>query len=149
MTQWYLIVIGIILVVISVVGFILPVTPTGFTITLVNEVCNSDIGQLAQLFGGDLLKICQYFQLMVYGIYAAGIIGIALIIVGFVIPRKNKTVCSYCNFVGKTENDLLEHMGKNHLDKSPYKCEHCDFIGITKEIIWNHYNDKHPDERQW
>ena len=147
--KWLLVGIGIFLVVISVGGFIIPVASTGFTITQVNQVCNSDFGQLAQMFAGDLLKICQDFQLMVYGIYAAGIIGIALIIIGLVIPLKKKTVCSYCNFVGKTENDLLEHMGNNHLDKSPYKCGECDFIGITEEILWNHYKDKHPDKKKW
>jgi len=147
--KWLLVGSGIFLVVISVGGFFLPVTSTGFTITQVNEVCNSDFGELAQLFAGDLIKICQDFQLSAYVIYAAGIIGIALIIVGFVIPRKNKTVCPYCNFVAKSENDLLEHKAKNHLDKSPYKCGECDFIGITEEILWNHYKDKHPDKKKW
>jgi len=148
-TKWLLVGIGIVLVVLFVAGFTVPFTSTGFSIIQVNDVCKSDLGQLGQLFGGDLLKICQDFQLIAFAIYGAGIVGIVLIIVGFIISVKKKTVCSYCNFVGKTENDLLEHMGNNHLDKSPYKCEHCDFIGISEEILWNHYKDKHPEEKKW
>jgi len=147
--KWLLVGIGIFLLVLFVAGFIVPYNSTGFSIIQVNDVCKSDLGLLAQLFAGDLLKICQDFQLIVFGIYGAGIVGIVLIIVGFIIPVKKKTVCPYCNFVGKTENDLLEHKANNHLDKSPYKCKHCDFIGISEEILWNHYKDKHPEEKKW
>jgi len=74
-----------------------------------------------------------------------------LIIVGAVVSgsKIETLVCPYCNFVAKSENDLLEHKTKNHLDKSPYKCGECDFIGITEEILWNHYKDKHPDKKKW
>ncbi len=149
MARTEVITVGALLLLAGIIGFIFPVTSTGFTIIQVNDVCTSDLGQLGQMFGGDLMKICSDYQLLTYGIYASGIMGIVLIIVGFVIPLRKKTICSYCNFVGKTENELLEHNAKNHLDKSDYKCGECDFIGITEEILWNHYNDKHPDKKKW
>ena len=150
------IIIGISLLVIAVIGYFTPYTSTYFTIPQVHEICQTDMVQLAQsmelMIGSqELTKICMDFRNLAFAIYGLGAVGIILIIVGAVIQRgkESSTVCSYCNFVGKTEAELLDHKAKNHLDKSPYKCGHCDFIGITEEILWNHYNDKHPDEKKW
>jgi len=149
---------GAVLLVIAVIGYVIPVNDvtTGgspITITIPNAIgiCNSDLGQLGQAYNSEVAQSCSMYSLMVMGIYGSGILGIVLIIVGAVTggKKESSTVCSYCNFVGKTEAELLEHKAKNHLDKSPYKCEHCDFIGISEEILWNHYKDKHPDEKKW
>jgi len=143
---------GIFLLIIAIIGYFSPISE-GFTAPQVNELCSSDLGQLGQFFGGkDIRDICRTYEMATFAIYGLGLIGIILIIVGAVVSGKigkdTSTVCKYCNFVGQTEAELLDHKAKNHLDKSPYKCEHCDFIGITEEILWNHYNDKHPDKKK-
>jgi len=151
---------GAILLVIAVIGYVIPindVTTEGLpiTITIPNAVgiCNSDMGQLSQVYNSEVAQSCSMYSLMIMGIYGSGILGIILITVGAVVSGKigkdTSTVCKYCNFVGQTEAELLGHKAKNHLDKSPFKCEHCDFIGITEEILWNHYKDKHPDKKKW
>jgi len=141
---------GIVLLVIAGIGFVIPVDE-GYSIPNVNDLCSSGMGQLAQMFGSDVQRECQQFKYLTYGIYGLGLTGIVLIIVGAVVSgsKIETLVCPYCNFVAKSENDLLEHKTKNHLDKSPYKCGECDFIGITEEILWNHYKDKHPDKKKW
>ena len=152
MAKTGLIVTGIILLVLAGLGFVTPVTDTGFTIAGVNNLCQSGYGQLGQLFSGDLQQICGQFQLMMYGIMGGGLIGIILLIVGLVVPSKSggKTLtCSYCNFVAMSEAELLKHGSDKHLDKSPFVCEHCDFIGFTEEILWNHYSNEHPDKKKW
>lgn len=143
---------GIVLVIIAGIGFIFPINDRGYSIPQVNELCTSGLGQLGQLFSGDLQQICQEFRYLTYGIYGIGVIGIILVIVGAVVPSKKngKTLtCPYCNYVATLDSELLKHKADNHLDKSPYKCEHCDFIGITEEVLWNHYNDKHHGKKKW
>ena len=128
-----------------------PVNNSQYTAIQLDELCSAGWSQLALFFGNqDFVKGCQNMKIITFGIYGAGIIGIILVIVGALYPKnKESDVCPYCNFVAMSENELLDHKAKNHLDKSRYKCEHCDFIGITNEILWNHYNDKHPDKKKW
>lgn len=152
MAETPLIVLGLFLLGLTALGYLVPVTDNGFTIPGVNNLCQSGLGQLGQLFSGDVQQTCNQYQLMLYGMYGLGIIGIILIIVGAVKPsisKKNVLTCPYCNFVPQSESELVKHKAENHLDKSPYKCEYCDFIGITEEVLWNHYNDKHPNEKKW
>ena len=150
--------IGVLLIVLAVGGYFIPMPftlagePASNAIPNVVAFCDSGIGQFAQM-SPEIVKICSEFNTLMLGIYGSGLIGIILIIVGAVVSGKigkdTSTVCKYCNFVGQTEAELLDHKAKNHLDKSPFKCEHCDFIGITEEILWNHYKDKHPDKKKW
>ncbi len=147
---------GIILLFIAIIGYYYPISFTiagesmSATIPDMVAFCESGLGQFAQL-SPEVVRVCSEYNTFMYGIYGSGLLGIILIIVGAATSAKKEssTVCSHCNFVGKTEADLLDHKAKNHLDKSPYKCGHCDFIGITEEILWNHYNDKHPDKKKW
>jgi len=147
--------IGIFFLIIAIIGYNVPLpitladTTTNLTIPKVVAFCDSGLGQLGQMLA-QVAMVCSEYNNFMMGIYGSVLLGIILIIVGSVTGKKKKSaVCSYCNFVAKSENELLEHKSKNHLDKSPYKCEHCDFIGITEEILWNHYNDKHPNEKKW
>ena len=144
---------GVVLLIIAFIGYTFPVTDTNLTITQVNDLCASNLGQLAQMFGEqDIRKNCLEYKYMTFGIYGFGLIGIILIVVGAIIPSSSKgntLTCPYCNYVAYTDTDLLKHKADNHLDKSPYKCGHCDFIGITEEVLWNHYNEKHPKEKKW
>jgi hypothetical protein len=144
---------GIIFLGIAIIGYIVPVNDEGWSIPDVTALCNSGMGQLGQAFSGDIVKVCSEYNMMLYGIYGSGLIGIILLIVGSVIPesksKEKSLTCKYCNFVAMSEPELLKHNSENHLDKSPYVCEHCDFIGITEEILWNHYNDDHSDKKKW
>lgn len=143
---------GAILLGIAILGFLYPINDMGWSVPQVHELCSSGLGQLGQVFSGDIQKICLEFRYITYGIYGLGLIGIILVIVGVVISSKSKEktlTCAYCNFVATSETELLQHKSDKHLDKSPYKCGHCDFIGITEEILWNHYDDEHPKEKKW
>jgi len=150
--------VGALLLLVAIIGYYFPIPFTLAGETVSNAIpnvvafCESGIGQFAQL-SPEIVKICSEFNTLMLGIYGSGLLGIILIIVGAVVSGKigkdTSIVCKYCNFVGQTEAELLDHKAKNHLDKSPFKCEHCDFIGITEEILWNHYKDKHPDKKKW
>jgi len=158
MDRGVLIGLGVLLIVLAVGGYITPLsitladTTVNLTIPQVVAFCESGLGQFAQL-SPQVVMVCSEYNNFMLGIYGSGLLGIVLIIVGAVVSGKigkdTSTVCKYCNFVGQTEAELLDHKAKNHLDKSPFKCEYCDFIGITEEILWNHYKDKHPDEKKW
>jgi len=145
---------GVFFMVIALIGYVTPITDQGYSIPQADNLCQSGVGQISQFFSRDARENCSIFNIMTIGIYFSSVLGLVLTIVGAVIPTgssKNKSslICPFCNFVAKSETDLLDHKAKNHLDKSPYKCEHCDFIGITEEILWNHYNDNHPNEKKW
>jgi len=150
---------GIVLIFIAGFGYVIPISEVmdgvSIAITIPESVgfCSSTAGQLSQAYYGEAVKTCSEYNIMLYGIYASGLVGIILLVVGVVISesksKEKSLTCKYCNFVALSEPELLKHNSENHLDKSPYKCEHCDFIGITEEILWNHYNDEHPDKKKW
>ena len=153
--------VGIFFLLIGGTGFLMPYSVwnenlrgTQFaeiTIPEIHDLCASGLGQLGQAFSGDIQKACSEFRIVTYGIYGSGIIGLILIIVGAVVPGKNRTwICEFCNYAASTEAEMINHKNQKHLAKSSeYTCEHCDFIGRTEEELWDHYNDKHPKEKKW
>jgi len=150
-------VIGITLIILAGIGVIYPVSDIGFTIITLNDLCNSDLGQLAQLFermtgSVTIDEKCSEIRYTTYAIFGIGLIGIIIVIIGAIIPSKTKEktlTCPYCNFVALSNTEIEKHKADNHLEKSPYKCGHCNFIGLTEEILWNHYVEKHPNEKRW
>ncbi len=97
MAKGGLIVGGAVLLVIAVIGYVIPindVTTEGFpiTITIPNAVgiCNSDMGQLGQVYNSEVAQSCSMYSLMIMGIYGSGILGIVLIAVGAVVSRKKE-----------------------------------------------------------
>jgi len=106
---------GIILLIIASLGYIFPVTDQGHTIPVINDLCNSGIGQLGKFFSGDIQQGCQQYQYMTYGIYAFGLIGIILIIAGAVAPGGKKEY-HYTREVEETEeeDDSLEILKKRY-----------------------------------
>ncbi len=147
---------GIFLLVLTIIGYIIPLNDLGWTAPETNDLCTSNLGKLGQLFSGDAQQVCSQMKYLTFAIYGFGLIGIILLIVGLVVPSKLKSnfkeksmTCKYCNFIAMSEHKLLKHNSEKHLEKSPYVCEHCEFIGITEEILWNHYNDEHPDKKKW
>jgi len=120
------------------------------TIPELHDLCSSGLGQLGQAFSGDIQKGCSEIRIVAYGIYGSGIIGLILIIVGAVVPGKNRTwTCKFCNYATSTEAEMINHKNRKHLEKTGYICEHCAFIGRTEGELLDHYNDKHPNEKKW
>ena len=105
---------GITLLFIAIIGYFYPVTE--LTIPQVNDLCVSGIGQLGQLFSGDVQKICREFSYLMFGIYGFGLIGIILIIVGSVVPGKKKEV----------ESNLEERYAKGELTKGEFESKKSD-----------------------
>ena len=124
---------GIVLLIFGVIGYQIPVTNTGYTIPGANNLCNTDLARLGQLFSGDLQQVCGQYQLMLYGIYGLAIIGIILIIVGATIPKsfqksKSKYICGYCKYVAESERELHNHS----LNCQEYEKETSDRIISSK-----------------
>ncbi len=81
---------GFLLIIVAGAGYLYPVTDTKLTIPQVNDVCATGLGQMGQMFSGDVIKICREFGYLMYGIYGSGIGGLILIIVGAIISGKKK-----------------------------------------------------------
>lgn len=111
------------------------------------------VNAIESLVGGWAVVSPEYnamVQELMIG-YVLALIGIIMLVVGIVLSRESKKTsltCTYCNFIGLSEGEILKHYSENHLDKSPFKCAHCDFIGFTEQILWSHYDDKHPDKKK-
>jgi len=108
---------GALFLIIAAIGYFWE-TNTGFTYPQVNEYCNSDLGKLAQYWGDrDIRRNCNTFQMITFGIYGAGIIGIILIIVGAIYTTKKSIyLCDHCKFAASTEAELYNHSVKEHKD---------------------------------
>lgn len=90
-----IIIVGISLLIIAVSIYVMPindVTTEGYPITvtvpLAVGICNSDMGQLGQVYNFEVAKSCSMYNLMSLGMYGSGIAGIALIIVGAIKKSK-------------------------------------------------------------
>ena len=59
------------------------------TVPEIYELCNSGLGQLAKAFSSEIVETCGQIKLVTYGISGAGLLGIILIVVGAVVPKKN------------------------------------------------------------
>jgi len=116
MAKGGLIVGGAVLLVIAVIGYVIPVndvTTEGFpiTITIPNAVgiCNSDLGQLGQVYSSEVAQSCSMYSLMVMGIYGSGILGIVLIAVGAGMSGKKKE-----NYEKEVDDDALDILDKRY-----------------------------------
>ena len=125
---------GIILFFIAVIGYFYPISE-GYTAPQLNDLCTSDWGKLGQLFGGqDTRESCNILQMMTFGIYGFGLIGIILIIVGAVVPGQSP--------VQPSQQELRPSQKRKE-----WLCEHCDFNSITEEGLKVHYIKVHPDKK--
>jgi len=99
---------------IAIIGYFIPVTGTGFTIPQVNDLCASGLGQLGQLFSGDVQKICREFGYLMYGIYGFGIIGLILIIGGAVASGEKKIVTTRTVEETKEDDSAIDLLKKRY-----------------------------------
>jgi putative membrane protein len=82
------ILVGILFLVISGIGFAYPVNEDGHPIVQAHKICSSSLGQLEQFFEGQSAEeSCEQIKLISYGVYGFGLIGIFFVIVGAVISR--------------------------------------------------------------
>jgi len=109
---------GVLFLIIAAIGYFWQLD-SGFTYPQVNEYCSSDLGKLAQYWGDkDIRQICNNVQMITFGIYGAGIIGIILIIVGGIYTTKKSIyLCDHCKFAASTEAELYNHSVKEHDDE--------------------------------
>ena len=77
---------GIILFLIAGFGYIYPINDEGWTIPSSNDLCSSGLGELGKMFSGDVRENCSLIKILTIGIYAFGLIGLILIIVGSLVP---------------------------------------------------------------
>ncbi len=115
--------IGIFLLFLAGLGFIYPVNDSGHTIVQADELCSSDLGQLAQFFvGRSAQESCQQIKLMSYGVYGFGLIGIILVIVGAVVSGGQKEVHHYREVKGDDNplDILKKRLAKGEISQDEY-----------------------------
>jgi len=114
--------IGILFLMISIIGFTLPISVTladttmYLTIPQVVAVCDSWVGQFAQMLA-QVAMVCSEFNNLLMGVYGSGLLAIILIIVGVVIKSKKIWICEQCNYALNSEADLINHKIDKHPDK--------------------------------
>jgi len=92
-TNWVLLIVGFILIIFAGISYVYPAFPTGLTWTMANDICNGGFGDLIKAFGGvESRQLCNMASMITMAIYGASIIGIILIIVGMVVPKKKEKI---------------------------------------------------------
>jgi len=90
-TNWILLIVGIILIIFTGFSYAYPAFPTGLTWTMANDICNGPLGELGKVLGPqEIRQVCTMASMITMAIYGASIIGLILIIVGTVVPKKKE-----------------------------------------------------------
>jgi len=107
---------GILLIFLGIVGYNTPLSEStmgGQTISVTIPeavgICNSGMGQLGQAYSGEAVKTCSEYNMLIYGIYGSGILGIVLIAFGAVMSRKMEEYSER-----KVEDDALDILEKRY-----------------------------------
>jgi len=79
---------GLILFAIAFIGYTYPISDNGYTIPQYDQLCDSGVGQLGQLFSRNAQQDCGLANTLVLGTYGIGLIGLILFIVGLVVPKR-------------------------------------------------------------
>ncbi len=120
---------GIILVLLGLVAYFIPIGDEGFTAPQIHQICSNDWVQFGLMFDteGNLRQLCNTFSIITTAIYGLVVVGIVLFIVGAL--KKGKP-------------EYKKQPGG-------YICEHCNFIGKTEVELLDHYTDAHPNSKKW
>jgi len=87
-TNWVLLIVGIILIIFAGISYAYPVFPLGLTWTMANDICNGPLGVLGKALGTqEIRQVCTMASMITMAIYGASIIGFILILVGMVVPK--------------------------------------------------------------
>ncbi len=90
MSNWVLLIVGIVLIIFAGIAYAYPAFPLGLTWTMANDICNGPLGELGKAFGSvEIGQVCTMASMITMAIYGASIIGFILIIFVIVVP-KNK-----------------------------------------------------------
>jgi len=90
-SNWVLLIVGIILIIFAGIAYAYPAFPLGLTWTMANDICNGPLGELGKAFGSvEIGQVCTMASMITMAIYGASIIGFILIIVGIAVPKKKK-----------------------------------------------------------
>ena len=115
MARSEIVTIGGVLLFFGIIGYFYPISE-GFTAPQVNELCSSDLGQLAKHFGGkDIRDTCRSYEMATFAIYGFGLIGLILIIVGSVVSGTKQD-----------ESQLEERYSKGELTKGEFESKKSD-----------------------
>lgn len=113
------VVIGALLLGFGFLGYIVPIGILG-SVTDVDNLCSSILGQVGQAFDEQTRKNCQMTSILSKLVYATMGIGVLLIIIGVVVPSKRHSLflCGECNRAFSTEAELYNHnIEMNHSKK--------------------------------
>ena len=89
MSNWVLLIVGIVLIIFAGIAYAYPAFPLGLTWTMANDICNGPLGELGKAFGSvEIGQVCTMASMITMAIYGASIIGFILILVGMVVPKK-------------------------------------------------------------
>ena len=107
---------GILLILLGIVGYNTPLSEStmgGQTISVTIPeavgICNSAMGQLGQAYSGEAVKTCSEYNMLIYGIYGSGILGIVLIAVGAGVLGKKEE-----DSERKVEDDAIDILEKRY-----------------------------------
>jgi len=100
--------VGLSLLGLAIIGYVIPLNEDGFTIPQANNLCESGIGQIGQLFSKDAQENCLIFNYIFLGINGLGLIGIILIIIGIVYSPSHKKVSYQKETKEDTPLEILE-----------------------------------------
>ncbi len=91
MANWVLLIVGIILIIFAGISYAYPISDKGITWTMANDICNGELGDFINLFGTvEHRQLCTMASMITMAIYGASIIGLILISVGIVVPKKKE-----------------------------------------------------------
>jgi len=101
---------GVFFLIIAGLGFVYPLSSDGYTIVQVDQICQSGLGQLGQLFSGSNQQTCQQIKLVSYGVYGFGLLGIILLIAGSVASGGQKEAY----YERREDDDALDIIEKRY-----------------------------------
>jgi len=88
-SDWVLLIVGIVLIIFAGIAYAYPAFPLGLTWTMANDICNGPLGDLGKALGTlEIRQVCTMASMITMAIYGASIIGFILILVGMVVPKK-------------------------------------------------------------
>jgi len=90
-TNWILLIVGIILIIFAGIAYAYPAFPLGLTWTMANDICNGPLGELGKALGTlEIRQVCTMASMITMAIYGSSIIGCIRILGGMVVPKKKK-----------------------------------------------------------
>ena len=113
--------VGIVLLFMGILGWIIPITEDGQSVTDMNDLCNSILGQIGSAINKTAQENCILTKNISNLIYALIGIGALLTIIGSILKEKKSFLmfrCQYCGHYCEDERDEMNHRLKCDKKKS-------------------------------